>query len=102
MFFDEFFHLTDNSLVDKTEYRAMIGVLLFLFRQTRSDISSIIEMFSQFCSRPTIFCRTASNVYLAISNLLKTLQSGLIFSENHLYSISMQTRTLQETKRIGS
>lgn len=54
-FYDEVILHKSDQPVDETNYRAMIGALLFLARRTRPDISTAVGILSQFSNQPTVF-----------------------------------------------
>lgn len=52
-FSDELSHHSHDKAIDELEYRAMTGVLLFISRRARPDISTAVGILSHLCNKPT-------------------------------------------------
>lgn len=54
-FQDEVILYKKNRSEDETKYGAMIGALLFLAQRTRPDISTAVEILTQFSNQRKVF-----------------------------------------------
>ena len=86
--YDELSNHKNDPVIDKTEYRKLIGTLQFIALRTRPDIATAVGILSQYSSKPTNFLlRCAKNVFAYLKG---TLDHCLEFSRNQKESLNLE------------
>ena len=81
----------DKSVVDATQYRSMIGSLLFLAGRSRPDISAAVGILSRFNESPTRYCLEAAKRLLRYVRHTKNL--GVTMQVKDPFDTSIKTES---------
>lgn len=78
-FIDELLHCQKNDRIDASRYRAMIGVLLFLSRKSRPNITTAEGDLVQFGNSPTILLTNCDKRVFEYLKLISILEINFKF-----------------------